>query len=427
MVNHYVYRTINEINNMKYIGKRTCYCAIEDDMYLGSGTFIKLAIDRYGEYYFSKEILCICDTEEEAWEKEIEMIKAFDAVNSREYYNVAYGGPSRPDGFIMTNEERNKMGYLTNQLENEVYYGVKIVDRKPGKPGKPRIQTAKTMFINEKKGWCYTTIADDTETFKNDKKNKDSNKVAKITRETWYEPFKYDNETEWLQEDGKGEYTLTSKDDYYRFTCVDWDVFDETVKEIRELRRKYKQSIQNGKDNYAPINSVNVVNKKDIVSSSTTSMDSIRLLAKKSVDYYNFNNLLDEYENDLGLIAVYNAVTGSGSVSTPCLSDGSLKCTEEQMKKATGILDYELQFSDMVQAIKGRHDYLYVALAFCYNNKNINNDELFRRFSKKYKTFKTIKSIENAIDQIDGLYNFRMIKYPKVPLKQEYLTYKLNK
>ena len=55
MVNHYIYRTTNIINGMKYIGKRTCYCPIQDDTYLGSGTFLKQAIDIYGEQYFKKE------------------------------------------------------------------------------------------------------------------------------------------------------------------------------------------------------------------------------------------------------------------------------------------------------------------------------------------------------------------------------------
>ena len=38
---HYIYLTINKINGMKYIGRRTCQCEIKDDDYLGSGTFLK--------------------------------------------------------------------------------------------------------------------------------------------------------------------------------------------------------------------------------------------------------------------------------------------------------------------------------------------------------------------------------------------------
>ena len=420
MVNHYVYRTINEINNMKYIGKRTCYCAIEDDMYLGSGTFIKLAIDRYGEYYFSKEILCICDTEEEAWGKEIEMINAFDAVNSREYYNVAYGGPSRQDGFIMTTEERDKMEYLTNQLENEEYYGIKILNGNT----KPRIMLVETQSIDDisnRKVACYSIADDDTELQKVRKKDDGKEHI-------WYIDIKNDwqylndngNIPRWLQI--KAKFFLISKDEHkeYLYKSRKPDEFYKIVKSVKDKYGEFTntKSIKTTK-------SYNTVDK-DINTTCITSIDSINELAKTSEHYRNFASLLYKYDN-LGLIAVYNAVTGSGSVSTSCLSDGSLKCTEEQMKKATAILDYELQFSDMVQAISGRHDYLYVVIAFCYNNKKINNDELLRRFSKKYKTFKTVKSIENAIDQIDGLYNFRMIKYPKVPLKQEYLTYKLNK
>lgn len=50
---------------MKYIGKRTCYCDIEEDSYLGSGTFLKQDIDAYGSDNFDKEILLICQSEQE--------------------------------------------------------------------------------------------------------------------------------------------------------------------------------------------------------------------------------------------------------------------------------------------------------------------------------------------------------------------------
>ncbi|MBV4427146.1 hypothetical protein [Clostridium tyrobutyricum] len=39
-MNHYVYEITNNINNKKYIGKRTCDCPIEKDKYMGSGVLI---------------------------------------------------------------------------------------------------------------------------------------------------------------------------------------------------------------------------------------------------------------------------------------------------------------------------------------------------------------------------------------------------
>lgn len=145
---------------MKYIGKRTCYCPIEDDDYLGSGTFLKQAVEIYGKQYFKKQILFICETEEEVWEKEKEVIQYLDAANSKEYYNVALGGPSRPDGlFLISDSERDKMDYLNAQLKNEEYCGVRLEERDYGKP---RIIFIETMMYHNKKHGMFTTIDDDT-------------------------------------------------------------------------------------------------------------------------------------------------------------------------------------------------------------------------------------------------------------------------
>lgn len=52
---HYVYEITNNINGKKYIGKRSCHCPIEEDKYMGSGTLLLKAIDKYGIDNFSKK------------------------------------------------------------------------------------------------------------------------------------------------------------------------------------------------------------------------------------------------------------------------------------------------------------------------------------------------------------------------------------
>lgn len=63
-----------------------------DDSYLGSGLLIIAAVRKYGAENFKKEILCICESREEASKQEINYIQETDAVNSPEYYNLAGGG-----------------------------------------------------------------------------------------------------------------------------------------------------------------------------------------------------------------------------------------------------------------------------------------------------------------------------------------------
>ena len=74
-MNHYVYEITNLANGRKYIGKRSCKCPIEKDKYMGSSELISLAIEKYGICNFRKDIIYICNNEDEAYSKEKEYIK----------------------------------------------------------------------------------------------------------------------------------------------------------------------------------------------------------------------------------------------------------------------------------------------------------------------------------------------------------------
>lgn len=89
MNEYYIYITTNNINGKQYIGQHK---GQPNDNYLGSGTTIKKALKKYGKENFSKEILCYCQTREEADEKEKFYISLFDAVNDNQFYNNAEGG-----------------------------------------------------------------------------------------------------------------------------------------------------------------------------------------------------------------------------------------------------------------------------------------------------------------------------------------------
>lgn len=86
---YYIYVTTNNINGKKYIGQHK---GKPKDNYFGSGTTITKALNKYGKENFSKEILCFCDTREEADEKEKYYINFYNAVEDNNYYNNAEGG-----------------------------------------------------------------------------------------------------------------------------------------------------------------------------------------------------------------------------------------------------------------------------------------------------------------------------------------------
>lgn len=86
----YVYITENLINHKRYIGQHKS--EIFDDWYKGSGTLLFRAFERYGFDNFQTSILEICDTQEELNASEVFWISEFNAVEDRDFYNIAAGG-----------------------------------------------------------------------------------------------------------------------------------------------------------------------------------------------------------------------------------------------------------------------------------------------------------------------------------------------
>jgi len=83
-----VYMTINLVNNKKYIG----IDSRNNPHYLGGGTILKKAIEKYGRENFHKIILEECNSKEELFNKEREWITLLNATNDKNFYNILSGG-----------------------------------------------------------------------------------------------------------------------------------------------------------------------------------------------------------------------------------------------------------------------------------------------------------------------------------------------
>lgn len=127
---HYVYKITNLVNGKMYIGKRSCKKDIEKDKYIGSGKLLKRAVKKNGIENFKKEILVVCNTEEEAFNEERRIIKELKATESEEYYNIAEGGNGFTSDEVKKrweNEEyRNKIRETTKKLWENPEFREKI-------------------------------------------------------------------------------------------------------------------------------------------------------------------------------------------------------------------------------------------------------------------------------------------------------------
>ena len=185
MKKYFVYLTINNINQKKYIGK---HYGEETDNYLGSGTLLIQAINKYGAENFSRSILQFADSEEEAFSLEKEYINKYNAINSREFYNLHEGGRGGNTKAGWSKEQKEnyskKMSEITKGRNNGMY----------GKShSKQTINYLKNYALNIRDNSVYRTqdfrekISKLTKGENNGmygkKHNKDSKKIMSINRQ----------------------------------------------------------------------------------------------------------------------------------------------------------------------------------------------------------------------------------------------------
>lgn len=134
--------------------------------------------------------------------------------------------------------------------------------------------------------------------------------------------------------------------------------------------------------------------------------------------YIYLENLMKSYTK-IGITAINNAVTGLASMDAEKIKDEKFVCTKEDYEKAIKILDYEKQFVPIVRKMQGRADYIYIAIGFCYENKSVDNEKLFKKMSEKYGRFLPPANVEQALDEISKIYNERS-REEKVYLSTDY-------
>lgn len=123
----YIYLTTNLVNNKKYIGKHKA--SKFDSDYKGSGKALKRAIKKYSSDNFKVELLEKCYSEDILNNKEKYYIEKFNAVESRNFYNMKDGG----DGGFPPHSGKNHPMYGKRGKDNP-NYGKKHI--KPHGPNK---------------------------------------------------------------------------------------------------------------------------------------------------------------------------------------------------------------------------------------------------------------------------------------------------
>lgn len=101
-MNYIVYEVKNKVNGKTYIGKHQTDNIYDD--YLGSGKYLKRAINKYGKDCFEKIILYVFDNKKEMDDKEEELAND-EYVKNKNTYNLKKGGQG---GFDHLNDRSEK-------------------------------------------------------------------------------------------------------------------------------------------------------------------------------------------------------------------------------------------------------------------------------------------------------------------------------
>lgn len=86
----FVYITEHINKNKFYIGKKSF--ANNWRTYLGSGKILKRNINKYGKDSFKRHIVALTTSEEESCKLEIELIRKYNAIKDKNFYNIHEGG-----------------------------------------------------------------------------------------------------------------------------------------------------------------------------------------------------------------------------------------------------------------------------------------------------------------------------------------------
>lgn len=145
------------------------------------------------------------------------------------------------------------------------------------------------------------------------------------------------------------------------------------------------------------------------------------------ISYTYLNQLTKKYKSDFSLKVIVNALTGSADAHVKIIQKGELECSEEDYNRAIKTLDYLLLFKPIIDQLPGDPSHYYAAIVFCFNDPEVDNNNLLDKFKTYQAKLVPAVNILHAFDSIEAIYNTKTRVQKKVYIKTNYQKYLDNK
>lgn len=140
-----------------------------------------------------------------------------------------------------------------------------------------------------------------------------------------------------------------------------------------------------------------------------------------AVPYVYMQQLIKRFGKKFSLKVINNAVTGKDEVSAKAIKNGELNCDAHDYENAIEILNYLLDYREMIKRVDGHIEFYYMALAFCYRDQAVNNARMLQNFTRLQANLYPVVNIFQALEVVEEIYNNRTRE--KVYIKTNYRQY----
>lgn len=144
----------------------------------------------------------------------------------------------------------------------------------------------------------------------------------------------------------------------------------------------------------------------NINQSSWTLMDYIQSYAELgNVSYMYLLNLYRAYGKSFQSKVILCSITGRIDTQTSKIKNENVVCSAADYNRAVNMLSWLESFRPFFKDGKGHTEFYYLALMFCYEDKEVDNDKLLQKIEQQQASLIPVTNSLQAFDVIENIYN----------------------